>query len=102
MISSVEHSIIVYENGSIIGKKIKEFDNLEYVHISLGSNCKMEKHTLPMNVDFFVISGSGKINVGDTVTQLKKGDLLRVKKNILRALFTNDKENMTVLVIKSL
>ncbi len=102
MIYNVDNSLVIYENNSIVGKKLINFGDLEYVHISLDVNSQMEEHSLPFDVDFFVVSGTGNIKIDSKNYLLSKADLIRVNNGAQRALFTNSNERMEVLVIKSL
>lgn len=102
MIKRVQESPVIFEDKAVIGRRLYESDKLEYVHLNLDPGCSMESHTLPIDVDFFVISGEGNIKINKIKHHIREGDLLRVNKNTKRALFTNDNQHMKVLVIKVL
>lgn len=102
MIKRVKESPVIYEGPSVIGRQIVETTNLEYVHLTLDSNCNMEPHKLDIDVDFFIVSGSGSINIDGDKHEIAEGDFLRVNRGSTRALITNKKQSMTILVIKTL
>lgn len=101
MIKRVQESPVIFEDTAVIGRRLYESDKLEYVHLKLESECNMEPHTLPIDVDFFVISGEGNIEINKIKHHIKEGDLLRVNKNSTRSLFTKKNQTMKVLVIKT-
>ncbi len=102
MIKRVKESPVIYENKSVVGKQIIETNNLEYVHLTLEPNCNMKPHALDVDVDFYVITGEGRIGIDGDEHSIKEGDFLRVNRGLTRALFTNNKQSMTLLVIKTL
>lgn len=102
MINKLEDAEVVLNQGDVIGKKLATLSNLEYVHLALKGECKVEKHALPMNVDFFVISGSACLEIDSESYDLNTGDLLRVPKGRLRGLVSKEGQEIKLLVIKSI
>lgn len=102
MLYNALSSPIVYSKDTIIGRKVNTFENLEYVHISLDSDDHMESHSLPMDVDFYIIDGNGNFEINERVYEIKKGDLIRVNRDLNRSLYTKKDQKLTVLVIKNI
>ncbi len=101
MINSVKNSPVVFEKDSAKGRKIVEFDNLEYVHLELEREGKVEAHILPIDVDFFVLEGSATFEIDGTTNNISKGDFIRVFANSSRGVSTSKEQRVKLLVIKN-
>lgn len=77
-------------------------EKIEIVHLVLKPGEKLEKHTNPFDVIFFVIEGKGVLDVENEKIQLNATDTLKISSEKNRSwenTYTND---LRILVIKLL
>ncbi len=102
MIKNYKSAEIIYEADGIIGKKINEENNCEYVQLSVAAEKKIEPHVLPMPVTFYVLNGKAELNVNSELKNVQKGDLVEVKAGSSRGWENTGSEELQLLAIKHL
>ena len=100
MIIRAKDNTEIYNQDGAIGKLIGKENNCEYVKLCLQPGSKIEKHSLPFHVTFFVIKGIGDVQLVDSVKKVYTGDLIEVEPNQSRGWQNNFEDMLEVLVIK--
>lgn len=95
----LDAEIIFQQNGSV-GKRLARFNECEFVKLIIKPGGTIEPHSLDMPVTFYVISGTGTLELDDKVLETVKGDLLSAAPGQERMWKNICQENLIVLVIK--
>lgn len=98
---TLDSSKIVLQKDTILGRQLADLERVEYVYLQLGESENIAPHEMPMDVDFFVVSGKGNILVDKREITLVEGDLVHVNKGSSRSVYTKKGEKITLLVIKN-
>ncbi len=103
MIRKYEDSKIVFDNDGALGKSITEIGGNELVHLKLETGKIVPEHALPIEVTFFIVSGSGIISIDGEKFKAKKNDVVFVKSDSQRG-WTNDsrEETLELFVVKKI
>ena len=91
----------IYESESSIGKLLYSSIESDFVHLTISPNSKIESHTIELSITFFVVSGSGKINIDGTSFLLSSGDVISVKPLLVRSWENNSDNQLILLGVKS-
>ena len=84
------------------GKILFTSDKLEVVHLTLKSGEKIDSHSQPFDVIFFVIEGMGSLEINDNHVEVGANSCVRVSKDVLRSWTNVGKSYLKILVIKEL
>ncbi|MFA5542086.1 MAG: cupin domain-containing protein, partial [Bacteroidales bacterium] len=79
-------------------KKLHENNDAQVMHMLLKPGEKLKPHKTPVEVFFYVLEGTGMVQVGDEKMKVVKDDLIDSPKNILHCLFNESDNNFRVLV----
>ena len=60
----------------IEAKRVHENEHVQAVHITLKSGEKLIKHTTPVDVFFYVLEGTGTVEIGDEKQTVTKDTLI--------------------------
>lgn len=74
--------------------------DIELIHLTLKPGAKLELHSNPFDVVFFVLAGSGKLNIESEACALKANDTIEVKKGVMRAWENDSTADLKILVVK--
>lgn len=85
----------------IEAKKIHENNHVQAVHISLNPGEKLIKHSTPIDVFFYVLEGSGSVEIGDEIKDVAKDTLIDSPANIPHGWFNNSNSVLRFLVVKT-
>ena len=102
MVKNIKNAETVYEADAIIGKKLNEENDCEYVQLSISKGKEIAAHTLPMPVTFYVLNGKAALIINDKQLNIQKGDLIEVKTGASRAWENTGNEELQLLAIKHL
>ena len=84
------------------GRIMYSSGQIEVIHLALKPGERMESHTQPFGVIFFVISGNAILDVGRKPVTVIPGTCIHVPAGARRSLGNNGPEEFRVLVIKDL
>jgi quercetin dioxygenase-like cupin family protein len=84
------------------GRVMFSSEKLEVIHLTLPPGDKMEPHTQPFDVVFFVIEGKGKLQLEDGSTEGNPGTCIFVPAGKLRSWGNSGNSDFRVIVIKDL
>jgi len=69
--------------------------------ITLKPGQSLKRHITPVDVAFYVIKGSGIIEIGDEKEQVEEGTLVESPKDILHCWYNESKTDLAFMVIKA-
>ena len=76
--------------------------DVELIYLNIAPGELLEKHANPFDVIFFVLEGSGELEIEDEKQQINKNSTIEVAANLMRGWRNNGAENLRILVIKVL
>jgi quercetin dioxygenase-like cupin family protein len=77
-------------------------DKLELINISIKSGKKIDKHKVPFDAFFYILSGKGEVIIDETTLQIKKNDIIECKAKTERTWINNSNTTLELLTIKLL
>lgn len=77
------------------------FEHASFVHITLEPGETLKKHITPVDVTFFGLDGTGKVEIGDEIQDIQKDMLVFSPKGIAHRLFNDMDVPFKFLVIKT-
>jgi quercetin dioxygenase-like cupin family protein len=84
------------------GKILFSSPNLEIIHLALKPGESMDKHSQPFDVLFFIIEGSGTLEIGDETIHPVSGSSVWVEAGSMRKWSNLCTSLLRILVIKDL
>jgi quercetin dioxygenase-like cupin family protein len=84
------------------GKKMFTSEKLEIVHLTLHPGESIPLHSNPVNVVFFIISGTGLLEMEHEVIEGKPNSSIFVKAGVQRGWKNSGTDDFRILVIKEL
>lgn len=82
-------------------KKFHENDHVQAVHISLEPGEQLKRHITPVDVFFYVLEGTGIVEIGDEKKEVGKDTFIDSPAGILHCWYNESTEILRVLVIKT-
>ncbi len=76
-------------------------DDVVITIITLKPGQSLRKHITPVDVNFYVLQGTGIIQIGDEKLQVQKDTLIESPKDILHCWYNESNEDLRVMVIKA-
>ena len=76
--------------------------DVELIHLNFGPGEALEKHVNPFDVIFYVLEGSGELEIAEEKQQILKDSTIEVPANLMRSWKNNGEGNLRILVIKVL
>ena len=90
-----------YEKDSVTAKKLLSKPEVEAVRVELGPGGSLPAHTTPVDVFFFIIRGTGEVEIGTERETVSAGSLIESPKDIIHGLHNTSEEVFEVLVVKT-
>ncbi len=87
---------------NIDARKLCARNDIELIHIDFLPGETLEKHANPFDVVFYVVEGSGELEVADEKKQIAKDTAIEVAAGVMRGWKNTGPGNLRVLVIKAL
>jgi len=81
-------------------KKIPTGFSAQCVNIVLQPGGNLPVHTTPVDVIFYVLKGTGTVEIGEEKKEVSEGMFIESPRNILHGWSNFGKEELSVLVIK--
>ncbi len=85
----------------IEARKIHDTDHVQVVHMLLKPGEQLKKHTTAVDLFFYVLEGTGIVEIGDEKQEVVKDMLIDSPKNIPHCLYNVSKDIFRVLVVKT-
>jgi len=81
-------------------RTVYDHDHGQAVVITLKPGEVLKKHVTPVNVFFYVLEGTGKVEIGDEVHEVTKDTIIESPAKIPHRLFNESKADFRFLVVK--
>jgi quercetin dioxygenase-like cupin family protein len=86
----------------IDARKLCVRPDLEVIHLSLAPGEVLAKHANPFDVIFYVVEGTGELEIGEGNKTIGKDTAIEVPANVMRGWKNTGAGALRVLVIKAL
>lgn len=99
-----KHINEVPSGHNIHGIETKKFHENEYVqavHIMLKPGEKLKRHITPVDVFFYVLEGTGIVEIGDEKKEVGKDTFVDSPAGVLHCWYNESSEILRVLVVKT-
>jgi quercetin dioxygenase-like cupin family protein len=87
---------------SIDARKMLIRKDCELIHLTLKPGEVLEKHANPFDVAFYVLAGTGELEVGDETATITADTVIEVAAGAMRGWKNSAAEDLRVLVVKLL
>jgi quercetin dioxygenase-like cupin family protein len=92
-ISKTAHKVAV--------KKMHETKDVTIVHIMLKPGESLLKHITPVDAHFYVLEGTGFVEIAEEKVEVKAGQLIFSPANIVHTLYNESDSDFKFLVVKT-
>jgi mannose-6-phosphate isomerase-like protein (cupin superfamily) len=82
-------------------RRLHDTEHAQVMHISLAPGGVVAKHTVTVDVVFFVLEGNGIVEIGDEQVEVSRDTLVYGPANLPRGLVNNGKGPFRVLIIRT-
>ena len=96
----IEEAVNIDNPHNVKAQKIYDTENAQVVHITLNPGESLKRHITPVDVFFYVLEGSGIVEIGDEKKEVKKDTLIESPAKILHCWYNESDEVLRVLVVK--
>ncbi len=96
-----EEGQVAYDKNAVTARKMLVKDEVEVVRIELAPGSSLPVHRTPVEVFFYIIEGTGEIEVGDEREAVSAGNLVESPKDIPHGLHNTSDKPFVVLVVKT-
>jgi quercetin dioxygenase-like cupin family protein len=101
-------NIISYENASpqetphgVDVRKLFDSEHVQVVEIMLMPGESLKKHITPVDVFFYVLEGTGVVEIGDERAEIVEDQLIESPKGIPHRLVNEGEKSFRFLVVKT-
>lgn len=85
----------------IAARFLVERKDVQVINLVVRAGGTVERHITPVDVFFYVVRGSGSVEIGDEVEQVQAGDLIVSPANIPHGLKASPDGEFSLLVVKT-
>jgi len=82
-------------------RKLHDKEHAQVMHINLLPGEKLKKHITPVDVWFFILEGSGIVEIGEERAEVTADMLVESPANIVHRLINNSDRPFRFLVVKT-
>ena len=84
----------------IDAKKIYDTKHAQTMHLTLQAGEALKSHITPVDVFFYILEGTGIVEIGDEKEEVRKDTLIESPANIPHCLYNESNSVFRVLVVK--
>ncbi len=90
-----------FENPhNVSARKLYDGETAKVIHFSLGEGEELKKHTTPVDVFFYVLEGTGVVEIGEEQIEVTKDTLIESPANIPHRLMNTGIGAFRFIVVK--
>src|SRR4030042_3477746 len=82
-------------------RKIYDTKDVQAVHITLQPGESMQRHITPVDVFFYVLQGTGIVEIGKEKQEVSQDTLVQSPANIVHCWYNKSNSPLRVLVVKT-
>lgn len=96
----VEDMEIAPNPHNVDARMLYDTEKAQIVHITLKPGERLKRHVTPVDVVFYVLEGTGIVEIGDERKEVRKDTLIESPAKIPHCWYNESDEILRVLVIK--
>ena len=100
MKQSVKNAEIVYNQNGVVGKRMINHGNFEYMHLQFDIKGETNDHVQDYLMTFFVIKGKAKVLINQVENELDCGEIITIAAGASRQWKNTGDETLELFVIK--
>lgn len=100
-IRRIAESPLVYEAHKVQAREMYEKSGTTAVYLMVEKDGELPPHAILQNAFFFIISGQGKVLLGEDSYAVEAGMLVKCPKDMEHGLVNTGKEPLTALLVKT-
>ena len=85
----------------VIAKKLLKNDDVQIMNLVLDPGDEVGKHSVPVNVFFYIVEGKGTLQIGDESKVVEARDIIPCPPNAAMSLQGDQEEKFVVLNVKT-
>jgi quercetin dioxygenase-like cupin family protein len=82
-------------------RKIYDHENALAVHLTLKPGESLRRHITPVDVFFYVLSGSGVVEIGDEKREVEEDTIIHSPAKILHCWYNESDKDLRILITKT-
>ncbi|MCK9151162.1 cupin domain-containing protein [Methanobacterium alcaliphilum] len=99
-ITEVKNASISETPHKVDVRKLYDTENAIAVHITLKPGESLKRHVTPVDVFFYVLEGTGIVEIGDEKEEVVADSLIESPANIMHCWYNESSKDLRFLVIK--
>lgn len=84
----------------IDAKKLYDTEHAQAMHLTLQPGEALKSHITPVDVFFYILEGTGIVEIGDEREEIRKDTLIESPANVAHCLYNESDSVFRVLVVK--
>ena len=99
-IKKVDNAEVTNNPHNVDARKIYDNEHGQAVHITLNPGESLKRHITPVDVFFYVLEGTGIVEIGDEKKKVGPDTLIESPAKIVHCWYNESNEILRVLVVK--
>ena len=100
-ITKVNETEIMKNPHCVDARAIYNHENAKVMILTLKSGESLKRHITPVDVFFFVLEGTGIVEIGDEKKEVSKDTIIHSPANIVHCWYNNSGSPLRILVAKT-
>ena len=99
-IVNVKKTDISKNPHNVDARRIYDSENAQAIHMTLNPGEPLKRHITPVDVFFYVLEGTGIVEIGDEKQEVGPDTLIESPAKIVHCWYNESKEILRILVVK--
>lgn len=99
-IKKVDNEEVTDNPHNVDARKIYDTNHTQAVHITLNPGESLKRHITPVDVFFYVLEGTGIVEIGDEKKEVGSDTLIESPAKIVHCWYNESNEILRILVVK--
>lgn len=100
-VTNIEEAFIVMQDQRMRGRRIYASDAATVLHMEIHPGREIEPHSADVDMEFYVISGTGRFSVGDEAAEAGPGNLVESPAGIPHGIVNTGPAPLELIAIKN-
>jgi mannose-6-phosphate isomerase-like protein (cupin superfamily) len=99
-IKKIDNEEVTDNPHNVDARKIYDTNHAQAVHITLNPGESLKRHITPVDVFFYVLEGTGIVEIGDEKKEVGSDTLIESPAKIVHCWYNESNEILRILVVK--
>ncbi|MHA1385991.1 MAG: cupin domain-containing protein [Candidatus Helarchaeota archaeon] len=100
-IIKIEEAVSVDNPHKVLAKNVLKYEHATVMFLTIKKGEELKRHSTPVDVFFYIISGKGVVEIGDEREEVEKETLIFSPAKIPHKLINSGNDDFRVLVVKT-